>query len=217
MINTYFTDTNVGIAYTYYPDKYHPSVKEIIDNTEKTLIWSSFTKHEFEETYDEINEYIDDFFQEIYIILINNEVYSYDFFERTVLKRTKDIEIDNHKKVKLLELLWNNNKFNSTSPQSVSKLTDELLACFKHEKDNFTTKMKLFNCGKNNYKNHPDILKKLKKIGVHKPDYIIVIDANVLSSIQEIILLTCDEELYSKIIGAGFLNIQDYKLIKSAN
>lgn len=100
MINAYFTDTNVGIAYTYYPDKYHPSVKEIIDNTQKSLIWSTFTKQEFEKKYDEINESVDDFFQEIYLILVNKDVYSYDFFERSVLKSTADIEMDKHKKSK---------------------------------------------------------------------------------------------------------------------
>ena len=151
MINTYFTDTNVGIAYTYYPDKYHPSVKEIIDNTEKTLIWSTFTKHEFENKYDEINECIDDFFQEIYLILVNKDVYSYDFFERSVLKSTADIELDKHKKVKILEFIWNNNKFNSSLPQSIFTFTDELLSCFKHEKDIFTDNMKLFDCGKDNF------------------------------------------------------------------
>ena len=217
MINTYFTDTNVGIAYTYYPDKYHPSVKEIIDNTQKTLIWSTFTKQEFEKKYDEINQCIDDFFQEIYLILVNKEVYSYDFFERSVLKSTSDIELDKHKKVKILELIWNNDKFNSSFPQSIFKFTDELLSCFKHEKDNFTDKMKLFDCGKDNYKNHIALLKKLKKIGVHKPDYIIVIDADVCSFSEDIIFLTCDGKLHSKIIGCDFLNIQDYQLIEHAN
>lgn len=51
MIDNYFTDTNVAIAYTYYPDKFHPSVKDIIDKTEKTLFFSSFTKYEFEKKY----------------------------------------------------------------------------------------------------------------------------------------------------------------------
>ena len=35
MYDKYFTDTNVGNAYTFYPDKFHPSVKEKIDNPEK--------------------------------------------------------------------------------------------------------------------------------------------------------------------------------------
>lgn len=77
--------------------------------------------------------------------------------------------------------------------------------------------MKLFNCGKDNYKNHITLLKKLKKIGVHKPDYIIVIDADVCSSSEEIIFLTCDGKLHSKISDCDFLNIQDYQLIEYAN
>ena len=47
MCDKYFIDTNVGIAYTFFPDKFYPSVKEKIDNTEKALVWSSFTKYEF--------------------------------------------------------------------------------------------------------------------------------------------------------------------------
>ena len=31
MCDKYFTDTNVGIAYAFYPDKFHPSVKEKIE------------------------------------------------------------------------------------------------------------------------------------------------------------------------------------------
>ena len=38
MCDKYFTDTNVSIAYTFYPDKFHSSVKEKIDNTEKELV-----------------------------------------------------------------------------------------------------------------------------------------------------------------------------------
>lgn len=92
MINKYFTDTNIGIAYTFYPDKFHSSVKEKIDNSEKTLVWSSFTEYEFKKKYNKINEDIDDFFVEIQKVLINNEVYSYDFFVENVLKNSTDIE-----------------------------------------------------------------------------------------------------------------------------
>ena len=217
MINTYFIDTNVGIAYTYFPDKYHPSVKEIIDNTEKTLIWSSFTKYEFEMKFNEINGDIDDFFQEMYLVLIRNNVYSYDFFEKMVLRNTSDIGIDGHKKMKILELIWNNDKFNSSFPQSLFSLIEELLACFSNEKNNFCDKMELFDCGKKNYENFQEILNELKGIGVHKPDYIIVIDANVFSLTNPIIFLTCDERLYSKISDNDFLNIQGFKLIEYAN
>ena len=66
----------------------------MIDNTEKTLIWSSFTKYEFEKKYWEINDNIDDYFQERYIVLINNDAYSYDFFEKIVLRNTKNIKIN---------------------------------------------------------------------------------------------------------------------------
>ena len=86
MCDKYFTDTNLGIAYTFYPDKFHPSVKEKIDNTKKALVWSSFTEYEFEQKFQEINDGIDDFFVEIQNVLSNNEVYSYDFFEKNVLE-----------------------------------------------------------------------------------------------------------------------------------
>ncbi len=53
----YITDTNLGIAYTFYPDKFHLSIKEKIDNTEKALVWSSFTEYEFEQKFlEEFNE-----------------------------------------------------------------------------------------------------------------------------------------------------------------
>ena len=175
MIYKYFTDTNVGIAYTFYPDKFYPSVKDKIDNTKKTLVWSSFSEYEFRKKYDEITEYIDDFFVEIQSVLINNEVYSYDFFEESVLRNTMDIEIDTHKKIKLLELIWNNDKFNSMFPQSLSTLSDELLACFNEQKNIFLDKIELFPCDMENYKNFPEILDKLKNhVRVHYPDYIIV-------------------------------------------
>lgn len=127
MIDNYFTDTNIWIAYTFYPDKFHPSVKELIDGTNKNLIWSSFTKHEFKKKYCEINEKFDDFFQEIYILLINKEIYSYDFFEKTVLRNTVNIELDDYKKRKLLEMVWNNEKFNSFNLQSLLLVLDDLL------------------------------------------------------------------------------------------
>ncbi|WP_407381707.1 hypothetical protein [Methanobrevibacter sp.] len=78
--------------------------------------------------------------------------------------------------------------------------------------------MELFDCGRDNYKNFPDVLDKLKnQIDVHKPDYIIVIDADVFSANEPIIFLTSDEKLFLKINNAGFLNIQGYELIKEAN
>ena len=218
MCDRYFTDTNVGIAYTFYPDKFHPSVKQKIDNTEKALVWSSFTEYEFRKKFQEINDNIDDFFAEIQNVLANNEVYSYDFFKKNVLRNTQDIEIDDNKKIELLKFIWNSDKFNSMFPQSLSKLTCELMSCFNQEKNIFVGKMELFDCGRNNYKNFPDVLDKLKnQIDVHKPDYIIVIDANVFSANEPIIFLTCDEELFLKINNAGFLNIQGYELIKKAN
>ena len=86
------------------------------------------------------------------------------------------------------------------------------------KKNIFVAKMELFNCNMDNYKNFPDILDKLKnQIEVHKPDYIIVIDANVFSMDNSIIFLTCDEKLFLKINNADFLNIQGYELIKEAN
>ena len=147
-----------------------------------------------------------------------NEVYSYDFFEKSVLRNTTDIEIDDYKKIKLLKFIWNSDKFNSMFPQSLSKLTCELMSCFNQEKNIFVGKMELFDCGRYNYKNFPDVLDKLKnQLDVHKPDYIIVIDADVFSANEPIIFLTCDEELFLKINNAGFLNIQGYELIKKAN
>ena len=218
MCDKYFTDTNVGIAYTFYPDKFHPSVKEKIDNTEKTLVWSSFTEYEFGQKFQEISDDIDDFFAEIQKILANNKVYTYDFLEKNVLKNTKDIEIDEHKKIKILKFIWNNDKFNSMFPQSLSRLTCELMSCFNQDKNIFVSKMELFDCGRDNYKNFPDILDKLKnQIEVHKPDYIIVIDADVFSAYKPLIFLTCDKELFLKLNNANFLNIQGYELIKEAN
>ena len=99
MCDKYFTDTNVGIAYAFYPDKFNPSVKEKIDNTEKALVWSSFTEYEFRQKFQDIYDNIDDFFVEIQKVLANNAVYSYDFFEQNVLRNTQDIEIDDHKKI----------------------------------------------------------------------------------------------------------------------
>ena len=214
----YITDTNLGIAYTFYPDKFHLSIKEKIDNTEKALVWSSFTEYEFEQKFQEINDGIDDFFVEIQNVLSNSEVYSYDFFQKNVLRNTQDIEIDDHKKIKLLQFIWNSDKFNSMFPQSISRLNCELMSCFNQEKNTFVSKMDLFDCGMNNYKNFQDVLDKLKNQNdVHKPDYIIVIDANVFSANEPIIFLTCDKDLFLKINNANFLNIQGYELIEEAN
>lgn len=103
-------------------------------------------------------------------------------------------------------------------PQSISRLTCELLSCFYQEKNTFVSKMELFDCGRDNYKNFPNVLNKLKNQNdVHKPDYIIVIDANVFSANESVIFLTCDKELFLKINNASFLNIQGYELIEEAN
>lgn len=157
------------------------------------------------------------FFVEIQNALSNNEVFSYDFFEKNVLRNTRDIKIDKHKKIKILEFIWNSDKFNSWLPQSLSGLTCELMSCFSREKNIFVSKMELFDCGRDNYKNFSDVLDKLKnQINVHKPDYIIVIDADVFSAVESIIFLTCDEELFLKINNADFLNIQGYELIEES-
>lgn len=127
------------------------------------------------------------------------------------------MKIDEHKKLELLKWIWSNDKFNSMFPNLLSVLTNELLVCFNKQKNIFVNKIELFDCGKDNYKNFPNILDKLKKFRVHFPDYIIVIDANTFSLNESIIFLTSDEKLFIKINSTDFLNIQGYELIKEIN
>ena len=73
----YFIDTNVAIAFTFFPDKYHNSSKDFIKNAVEDIYWSNNVLSEYDEVYDDISNSIKTFLNEIVFCLEN---YDYLFF-----------------------------------------------------------------------------------------------------------------------------------------
>lgn len=98
----YFIDTNVALGYTVIHDKMHPQSEKFIKETSEDIFWSDLVKKEYSDKLNNIEDSIDFFLKRTNLILKNNQqdFVNYYGFEKFILKRTKNCDLDKFKKTK---------------------------------------------------------------------------------------------------------------------
>lgn len=106
----YALDTCVGIGFTFCPDRYYPPANNFISTTQKELYWTSKVKSEYNIKYSKIHNSFTYFSNNILEVSRRNDGKYFDnyySFEKLFLKNTHHINLDYHKKIKIITYLWN--------------------------------------------------------------------------------------------------------------
>lgn len=104
----YFIDTNVAIAFSFFPDKFHNSSKELLLERYREIYWSNNVFKEYEEKFGELYGVFEDFLDCILFNLKNNNcIFINKFsFEHFILVKSKYIDLDLEKKINLADIFW---------------------------------------------------------------------------------------------------------------
>ena len=216
----YFIDTNIAIAFSFYPDKHHSSSREFIINTVEDIYWSNNVLSEYEKKYDDISNPIKTFLNEIILSLenYNGLFFNQDSFEKFVLRNTDYIDLDVIKKKRLINIFWENiilGFFKEKEEFFVlfKEYALEVPAVFENNKIFLKDNVRLFDCGKENYKKYSGLLNSLIEIGVHNPDYKIILDAHDFAKENFTVFVSTDKKFLSRVMNFNGLNINEYKLL----
>lgn len=218
MIN--FIDTNIAIGYSISCDKFHVPSQKFIRNNKFPHYWSENVLNEFNRKFNDIFNEIETYLDEILELLtINpgNFINQYEF-EEYILTQTKEADLDNFKKMKIIQFFWEKSmiNFDDTPMELLYKFNLFLI----NYTNNFDSKKKelekivnLHRCGLKNFLKYTHYLYLLKeKYRVHSPDYKIVLDAHEFGQKNKVNFVTTDEKLHDKIINIEFLNIKKFTL-----
>lgn len=214
-----FIDTNIAIAYTFFPDKYFKTVDDFIVNSTE-LYCSNNVCEEYKRKYKSIFTSFEYFFDEIILALENNNrifLNKYSF-EQFVLSQTSDINLDMDKKINLINFFWEEILFGLFKEKSeflscFVKCSNEVPSKFEINKDYLLNKLQLYNCGLNNFRKYCDLWHSLENLGIHEEDRKIILDAHDFAKDQFTIFVTVDEEFYNAVKSFSKLNIDKYKLL----
>lgn len=218
----YFIDTNIAIGYSLKCDKWHEYANKFIQDNESqnTIIWSDTVEEEFENKFEEIFEFLKIFMNNMIELIENQEelFINYYSFEKYILKGSKNCKLDLTKKIKIIEFFWEkyNGIFDNISEMKLNIIEFNINYFSKYalRKNHLKSIITPYHCGLNNYLNYKNEVKKLKSIGIHKPDYKIVVDCNdyVKNIDSNVIFVTTDKHLYNLLIETTFLDIKEYLL-----
>ena len=217
----FFTDTNIPIAYTVIHDKWHENAIKFFKKHEKdNIFWSNLVKKEYDEKLGDIIDEVTNFLEtsEDLLNINNKDFINYYDFEKYLLKRTGECNLDRTKKQKILEHFWEKYGFSEGISGIISSKFSVFINYF--ELIYYTRESRLENililhdCGLNNYLKYLDYAKKLYKWGVHKPDCKIVIDAHDCGKRHgDLIFVSADKKMIEKILNhnTNFLSITEFK------
>jgi hypothetical protein len=217
----YFIDTNIALGYSFKCDKWHNCAFNIVSNNLDKINWSNTVEMEFNKKFKEIYEFIRMFLDNMndLIQLESQMPVNYYSFEKYILNNTQSCKLDIFKKVKIIEFFWdryNGNFENNIEMQfnflEFSKLN---LSQYKSMRNELQYIVKLYDCGLDNFKNYPKLVRKLtEEIGIHNPDYKITIDCHDFSIKNriDVIFLTSDKRFFNKVRDLEFLKIKKYEL-----
>lgn len=104
----YFIDTNVALAFSFFPDKFHDSSKDFIFNAVEGIYWSENVKCEYDKKFVELYDNIDQFLNKIILCLENYHgiFINKTSFENFVLENSTEIDMDDTKKIRLISIFW---------------------------------------------------------------------------------------------------------------
>ena len=170
--------------------------------------------------YDNISISIKSFLNEIILSLENYEglFFNQDSFEKFVLINTNYIDLDVIKKKKLINIFWENiilGFFKEKEEFYVlfKEYAIEVPAVFEKNKIFLNDNVRLFDCGKENYKIYAGLLNSLMEIGVHNPDYKIILDAHDFAKDNFTVFVSTDKKFLNKVMNFQGLNVNEYKLL----
>ena len=122
------------------------------------------------------------------------------------------------KKKKLIYVFWKKIilgifKEKTEFYQSFKKYSLEVPKCFEKNRNFLNNTILLFDCGEENYKNYVGLLNSLKEMGVHNPDYKIILDAHDFARDRFAVFVSSDKKLLDKVMDFNGLNINEYGLL----
>lgn len=216
----FFTDTNIPIGYTIIHDKWHESSKQFYSQCNGDIYWSNFVQKEYNTKLKNITQCISLFLEKSNHLLKNNtrDFVNYKEFENFILKQTKNFELDNNKKIKILEAFWNKYNFSEGISTTVQMKFNDFIRDFEKiyfKRDvQLNNMMKLHDCNIDNYLKYYDYALKLYKNGIHSPDCKIIMDAHDCGLIHGNITFVSNDhkmiEIISK-IDTSHLEIVEFK------
>ena len=217
---TYFIDTNVAIAFSVFPDKFHDSANDFILNTSDEMYWSRNNLIEYNFVFRDLIDAVDDFFDLIIENLIMDEkvFLNKESFENYVFNKTKSIGLDDYKKIKFIDIFWEKvilgyifekEKFFEIFKEYALEVPN----IFENNKHIIKHKIKLYDISEFNFKKYCNLFNSLEKCGIHKSDNKILLDAHDFGKNRFTIFVTYDEKMLNAINGCTELNINEYKLL----
>lgn len=191
-------DTCVCIGFTFYPDKHYPPANNFISTTQQKLYWTTKVRSEYTRKYSKINRSITYFSNTVIGILRKKDgryFDSYYDFEKLILNNTRHINLDNHKKIRIIEYLWN--KINNVIDFKVIKtILTNALGTFNKRQALLIGKLKYHHCDSKIHKQYWHIGQKFIGNGGHPNDDIVVVEAHHLGLTENLNLITFDEDMY---------------------
>lgn len=171
---------------------------------------------EFNKKFKEIYEFIRMFLDNMndLIQLESQMPVNYYSFEKYILNNTQSCKLDIFKKVKIIEFFWD--KYNGNFENNIEMQFNFLefsklnLSQYKSMRNELQYIVKLYDCGLDNFKNYPKLVRKLtEEIGIHNPDYKITIDCHDFSIKNriDVIFLTSDKRFFNKVRDLEFLKL----------
>ena len=219
----YFIDTNIGIGYSIFPDKFHNPCKDFINNSSSDIYWSNGVYEEFNRKFTDLLNIIENFLNIISHALNNKHSFfpNKDSFASFVLGKTKRINLDDEKKFKLIDVFWEKCNDGFSNDINVFQDTFEDFSLyvpdlFNERRDLLVEKLICHNCGLDNYKNYLELKESLKKKNVHCPDYKFVLDAHDLGKENTVFFVTNDEKMIGAIVENNLLDelfIENFKFL----
>ena len=216
----YFIDTNVALAFSFFPDKFHDSSKEFIINAVEDIYWSENIRAEYDKKFLEVYDNIEQFSNKIIFALENYQgvFINKRSFESFVLRNSTEINIDETKKIRLISIFWDCVIFGflKEHPEFYNSFIEyslEVPDTFEANKDFLINRLSFYDCGKDNYKKYSGLLNSLIEIGVHNSDYKIILDAHDFAKDNFTVFVSTDKKFLNKVMNFQGLNVNEYKLL----
>ena len=180
----YFADTNIFVGFSVIHDEWHEQCKKVITADENQIFWSNLVKKEYEDKLQDIINSVEFFIKKVKYLLKNNQrtFRNYNDFERFILSNTRQITLNNFKKITILENFWN--KFNlsyevpSVIYEKFRNYYDGFEKIYFARDDYLNRTIHFHDCGMDNYKRYLNYAEYLGFYGIHNPDCKIITDAH---------------------------------------
>lgn len=218
----YFIDTNIALGHTIVPDRIHQSTKKFIDENYKNTYWSTLVRKEYQKKLRTILQSIIKFLNKCILIIENYDgtFINLNKFEEHIIKKTRNYELDEYKKRKILYDFWYSYPSTYESSEKLCNNLKHYINRFKQTSINLDNKLNnelnYYNCGINNYKKYLIHVLKLEELGVHYPDSRIITDVYDFSlKIRPTTFISCDENLIDTLnnMEITFIEISGFKSI----